>query len=106
MPEDLFWIKASTPENTAAISEVIGIHAQAALSTALLTPANDLLRLDKGLDARSIALKLAEARFQRQKRLQQIKNSKFLREKTGRTRRLVHPCERKAASQGSGHSVI
>ncbi len=61
MPEDLFLIKASTPENTAAISEVIGIHAQAALSTALLAPANDLSsRLDKGLDAGSIA-KLADA---------------------------------------------
>jgi len=62
MPEDLFWIKASTLENTAAISEVIGIHAQAACTTALLLPANDLLRLDKALEAGSIA-KLAEADF-------------------------------------------
>ena len=62
MPEGVFWIKASAPENTAAISEVIGIHAQAALSTAILTPVNDLMRLDKALDAGSIA-KLAEADF-------------------------------------------
>ncbi len=62
MPEDTFWIKASTPENTAAISEVIGIHAQAAIATALLAPSNDLSRLDKALEAGSIA-KLADADF-------------------------------------------
>ncbi len=62
MPKDLFWIKASVPSNSKAISETIGIYAQAIRATFTNKDNNDKLRLSKPLEQESIAkLNIADA---------------------------------------------
>lgn len=60
MTRGLYWIKASIPQNSKAVSETIGIHPQAISVTFDNTPANDQLRLSQSLAAGSIS-KLAVA---------------------------------------------
>ncbi len=62
MPDPLYWIKASAPENVKAVAETIGIHTQAAKTSARINELNDKNRLEKALESGSIA-KLVEADF-------------------------------------------
>jgi hypothetical protein len=62
MPKGLHWIKASIAKNSKAVSETIGIHAQAILVTFTNEAENDKLRLAKALPAESITkLEIADA---------------------------------------------
>lgn len=62
MPPALYWIKASLPQNTRAVSETTGIHPQAVMVTFTNDDANDKLRLSKPLPAGSISkLEVADA---------------------------------------------
>ena len=45
LPKGLHWIRASVPKNSPAVSETIGIHAQAMRATFTNDAANDKLRL-------------------------------------------------------------
>jgi hypothetical protein len=60
LPKGLHWIRASIAKNSKAISETIGIHAQAARVSFTNEEANDKMRLAEPLPASSIA-KLKEA---------------------------------------------
>ena len=60
MPKGLFWIKASVPQNSKAVSETTGIYSQAISVTFTNDEANDKLRLSQPLPAESIS-KLNEA---------------------------------------------
>lgn len=51
MPPKLHWIKASSPSNTQAIAEAIGIHPQAILTTFTNQEINDTSRLENPLEA-------------------------------------------------------
>ncbi|MBK6931919.1 MAG: hypothetical protein IPH12_14060 [Saprospirales bacterium] len=62
MPPGLFWIRASAATNTIAVSETIGIHAQAARATARLTGRHDVKRLQSPLPPASVS-KLSEVDF-------------------------------------------
>ena len=62
MPDGLFWIKVSANQNVQAIAEVIGIHTQAARSSARLNSLNDTSRLGEELPAKKIS-KLAKGDF-------------------------------------------
>ncbi len=62
MPNTYYWIKVSAPENVRAVAETIGIHTQAAATTARFSALSDKKRLEKGLAPGSIA-KLVEGDF-------------------------------------------
>jgi hypothetical protein len=62
MPAGHFWIKVSAPQNAIAVSETIGIHAQAVRATAKLTDKHDKKRLDHPLPSGSVS-KLSEVDF-------------------------------------------
>ena len=62
MPDHLYWIKVSAPENVRAVAETIGIHTQAAKASARLDESNDTGRLETALEAGSIG-KLQEGDF-------------------------------------------
>ncbi|GAA4276776.1 baseplate J/gp47 family protein [Aquimarina mytili] len=62
MPDPLYWIKATAPKDVKAVAETIGIHTQAARSSARITELNDKNRLEEALEEGSIA-KLVEADF-------------------------------------------
>lgn len=62
MPEGLYWIKVSSPENVKGVAETIGIHTQAAKASARLSKTNDTGRLETALEAGSIG-KLVEGDF-------------------------------------------
>ncbi|MBQ4818578.1 hypothetical protein [Aquimarina sp. MMG016] len=62
MPDNLHWIKVSTPQNAKAVAETIGIHTQAAKASARFSEGNDTSRLNKALEAGSIS-KLSEGDF-------------------------------------------
>ncbi|MDT0687008.1 baseplate J/gp47 family protein [Autumnicola psychrophila] len=55
MPDDLYWLKVSAPSNVKAIAETIGIHTQAALTSARFSELSDKQRLDNPLPAGSIS---------------------------------------------------
>jgi len=55
MPDTLYWIKVSVPENAKAVAETIGIHSQAAKASARFGEASDRNRLETGLPPDSIA---------------------------------------------------
>jgi hypothetical protein len=55
MPKDLYWIKASVPQNSKAVSETTGIFTQAISGTFTNETANDKLRLSEPLVAGSIS---------------------------------------------------
>ena len=55
MPDDVFWLKVSTPSNVKAVAETIGIHTQAALTSARFGKLSDKQRLDSPLPAGSIS---------------------------------------------------
>jgi hypothetical protein len=55
MQKDLYWIKATIPENSRSVSETIGIYTQAVQATFTNDAANDKLRLNKPLEAESIS---------------------------------------------------
>ena len=55
MPDDLFWLRVSAPENVKAVAETIGVHPQAALSSTRSGELSDKQRLDKPLPAGSIS---------------------------------------------------
>lgn len=62
MPKGLFWIKASVPQNSKAVSETIAIFPQAISVTFTNGAANDKLRLSQPLAAGSISkLSVADA---------------------------------------------
>ncbi|WP_103069641.1 baseplate J/gp47 family protein [Aquimarina sediminis] len=62
MPSNLYWIKVSAPNNVRAIAETIGIHTQAAKTSARLSTTNDTNRLETPLQPGSIS-KLVEGDF-------------------------------------------
>ncbi|MBP0904185.1 hypothetical protein ACFSKN_08110 [Mariniflexile gromovii] len=62
MPDNLYWIKVTAPKNVSAVAEIIGVHTQAAKTSARFSLLSDKNRLDKPLQAKSIA-KLVEADF-------------------------------------------
>ncbi|TPN83947.1 hypothetical protein [Aquimarina algicola] len=62
MPDHLYWLKVSTLSNAKAIAETIGIHTQAAKTSARLSKDNDLNRLNTPLEEGSVS-KLVEADF-------------------------------------------
>lgn len=62
MPDPLYWIKVSAPENVKAVAETIGIHTQAAKTSARFSELSDKSRLDNALASGSIA-KLVEGDF-------------------------------------------
>ena len=62
MPDNLYWLKVSAPENVRAVAETIGIHTQAAKASARLNELNDTNRLETALEAGSIG-KLQEGDF-------------------------------------------
>lgn len=55
MPEELYWIKLYANEHIKAIAQTIGIHTQAALSSARLSALNDTTRLENQLPEGSIS---------------------------------------------------
>lgn len=55
LPKDLHWIRASAPLNVAAVSETIGIHAQAISASFINTPAHEQQRLAAPLDANKLS---------------------------------------------------
>jgi hypothetical protein len=55
MPTGMHWIKASVPQNSTAVSETIGIYAQAISATFTNDATNDKLRLSTPLAAGSIS---------------------------------------------------
>jgi hypothetical protein len=62
MPKGLFWIKASVPQNSKAVSETTGIYSQAISVTFTNDEANDKLRLSQPLPAGNISkLNVADA---------------------------------------------
>jgi len=62
MPKDLYWIKASVPQNSKAVSEAIAILPQAISVTFTNDNANDKLRLSEPLTGGSISkLNVADA---------------------------------------------
>lgn len=52
--QHLYWISAAAPESVAAVAEVIGIHAQAALSTYQPLSNSDVNRVGKPLEPKKI----------------------------------------------------
>lgn len=62
MPDPFYWIKVSAPENVKAVAETIGIHTQAAKTSARFSKLSDKSRLENALEAGSIA-KLVEGDF-------------------------------------------
>ena len=60
LPGSLYWLRVSMPCNTAAVSELMGIYAQAMSVTFTNADENDKLRLDTALPAGSIS-KLQDA---------------------------------------------
>lgn len=62
LPKGLHWIKASIPCKSKSVAEIIGIHTQAVKAGFTNEEANDKLRLEKPLEAGSVAkLKVADA---------------------------------------------
>jgi hypothetical protein len=55
MPQNLYWIKATVPQNSGAVSELISVYAQAMSATFTNQPANDKLRLSTPLAAGSVS---------------------------------------------------
>ncbi len=55
MPDPLYWVKVSTPKNVKAVAETIGIHTQAAKTSARFSVLNDKNRLETPLEPGSIA---------------------------------------------------
>ena len=55
MPGNLYWIKATVPQNSAATSELIAVYTQAMSATFTNKPANDKLRLSTPLAAGSVS---------------------------------------------------
>lgn len=62
MPDHLYWIKVSSLSNAKAVAETIGIHTQAAKTSARISDANDTGRLVTALEAGSVN-KLLEGDF-------------------------------------------
>ncbi|MEW7289059.1 hypothetical protein [Aquimarina sp. 2304DJ70-9] len=62
MQGPFYWLKVAAPENVKAVAETIGIHTQAAKTSARITELNDKTRLEEALEAGGIA-KLVEADF-------------------------------------------
>lgn len=61
MPKGLHWIKAAIPKNSRSVAETMGIFTQAVRTTFTNDDANDKQRLNKPLDAGSLAkLKVAD----------------------------------------------
>jgi len=54
MPDQDYWIKVATSENSKAVCETISIHTQAAKIKAVFSPENDLKRLSTPLEAEKI----------------------------------------------------
>ena len=62
MPAGYYWIKASVPKNSRALSETICIATQAVEASFLINPENDMQRLSNPLNATSVSkLKVADA---------------------------------------------
>ncbi|MEL6812405.1 MAG: hypothetical protein AAFP76_13825, partial [Bacteroidota bacterium] len=55
MPDTLYWIKVSAPINARAVAETIGIHTQAAKTSARFNKLHDLNRLETPLEAGQIS---------------------------------------------------
>ncbi|MCX2680325.1 hypothetical protein OOZ15_10270 [Galbibacter sp. EGI 63066] len=62
MPDNLYWIKVSAGKNVKSVAETIGIHTQAAKTSARFSELSDKTRLDTALAAGSVA-KLVESDF-------------------------------------------
>jgi hypothetical protein len=78
LPKGLHWIKASISKNSRAISECIGIHAQAARVTFTNGETNDKRRLADPLPAGSIAkLKNADAAVKKVSQLYESTNGRI-----------------------------
>ncbi len=55
MPDNLYWIKITAFENVKAVAEIIGVHTQAAKTSARLNKSHDRERLNTALEEGSIA---------------------------------------------------
>lgn len=53
--EHLYWLKVSAPKSVAAVAELVGVHAQAALATYQPLPGSDSNRVGKALEPMSIS---------------------------------------------------